>query len=177
MQFELEQMRALHVAKGLPVRGEPPDKAIAAPETIAMRRTLRIMTDGLIHTGMLEGSALHTAHGIAATMMAAVGPLVALGLVPTFEEFLLAAKEMVEAAREPMDKGLAGHDWERVRIGAATLGIVCMGLCHALDMPYQEIFREMVDAQRENRPDNVEEILIATGILTPPAANDEDAPQ
>lgn len=171
MNREIEWVRALHLKAGLPVRGEPPEKSIAAPETMAARRALRTMSDGL-RQAMSSSLPVNTARGIGATMIAAAGPLVAFGLEPTFEEFLDGAQELIVEARKVMDDGLTAHDWAAVKKGACMLGTVCMGISSALSFPYEHILAEIIKSQMEERPDSIAAVLIAAGIALP-AANDE----
>lgn len=175
MKHEMDKVRALHVARGLPVPDQPPKhSAELALQVLSIRRSVRMMSDGLINEGLLSSSALETARGIAATMVAASGAMVALGIEPTLEDFVLAAKELVEDARIVLDKGVHSHEWDQARIGTVMLGIVCMGIAAALGIPYHEVFDELVAAQTENREDATDKILMRCGILR--AANDPEVP-
>lgn len=173
MNHEIERVRALHAAKGLPVPERPPeagkDLALAV---LSIRRSVRVMSDGLINDGLLSSSAVDTARGIGATMIATSGAMVSLGQHPEISDFVVAAKELLEDARLVLDKAVHAHEWDQARIGAVMMGVVCMGIASSLSIPYHEVFDEMVAAQLDHREDTVEIILQRCGVLA--AANDAE---
>lgn len=173
MKQEIEWMRAFHLKRKLPMRGEPPKDDLLSAETISMRRTLRTMSDSLLSEGLGKADAVQTARAIAATVMAATGPLVALGLEPDFEDFTKACRALVTESRDVLDKGLTAHDWEQVKLGSTMLGLVAMAICAATSIPYHHVLNELILSQMENRPDSIEDMLVQAGVIEKGASNDE----
>lgn len=151
---------------GAPLLAAPPGPLTRVKESdlATLRRSVRSVTDKVIHDALLSSNVTGVASGLASTMLSVGAVLGQLSLEPDVEDFVYAAKELLEDARIPFDKGLKGSEWGDVRIGSVMLEIVCRGISSVLNLPYEAVLAEMHRAQMEQLR------LIADGTVTPDSA-------
>jgi hypothetical protein len=177
MKYEIDMARAQHIFFSIPQRSKPDEPPVTADEVIARRRSLRMVTDGLIHTAFLNGDVVQLMEAIVETMTATAGTCVQFGIEPDISDFLLAGKDLVEDARVLLDKAILVREYDQVKIGAAMLQCVCAGVCGILGLPYKDAMAmahsRYLDADKPSRED-FEALLEARGFkLNEEASNDE----
>lgn len=136
MKFELDVLRP-HV-KAL-------DQQPAKADYDYLRRSLREVTDETIRTALLANSRPALSRASAQTMLTVASTLLCLRLEePQLEDFVVAARELVELARKSMDRGLQTADGAGTVTGAVMLEIAARGICACVSIPYEEAFRAEV---------------------------------
>ena len=185
MRFEIALVTEQHKKLGLPVHTGVYD-GIQPPETLAVRRAVRIATDEFIQHGLYVNDFVALAIKLGELQTANAGACLLTGVTPTVEDFIVAARELIEDARVLPDKALQMRppEWEQLRIGVCMLEIVCHGICGVLGMPYKPIFEALHKAFTEGHPPavlelTIRDILRKAGLPiadgTPSAANDPEA--
>ena len=152
MKKELEYATEfLSKIPGAPILTVPPDPTtrVSDIDLARLRRSTRTAIDQVIHHALLSSNIVGLASGLASSMLTVGAVLSQLSLEPDVEDFVYAAKELLEDARIPFDKGLKGSEWGDVRIGSVMLEIVARGVCAVLNLPYEEVLDEMHRAQME----------------------------
>ena len=181
MKFETDLARAQHAYYSIPTREKPDDPIVTAQEVIARRRSLRMVTDDLIHKAFLNGDVVTLMRSIVETMTAVGGTCAQFGIQPDISDFLLASKDLVEDARVLLDKGIGVREWDQVKVGAAMMQCVVGGMCAILNLPYRAAM-EMAHTKYLNAENPTHEdfrdLLIAHGFnqLRVEAANDDEPP-
>lgn len=151
MQFELDLLRE-HVCP-MP---EDSDGRDAAKE---LRKIVREATDRTIHEALLVSSRQSLALFSAGTMVAVATTLLTLRQEPEVEDFVYAAKELIEDARQVMDKGLHQNEMKDVKIAAVMLEIVTRGICALMDIPYEELFKELHRVRLAGEDPDIEKLV------------------
>jgi hypothetical protein len=176
MKYEIELARAQHLFYAIPQRTKPDEPPVTADEVIARRRSLRMVTDSLIHTAFLNGDVVQLMEAVVETMTATAGTCAQFGIAPDISDFLLAGKDLVEDARVLLDKGINVREYDQVKIGAAMLQCVCAGVCGILGLPYRDAMAmahsRYLDADKPSRED-FEALLECRGFKLTGASNDE----
>ena len=145
MKFEMDLVAENHKLFGVPIRDKFPDgkNPVTDEERALRRRLIREETDETINEGLLASSLVKLADGIADSMVVTAGTLVQYGLDPTEEDFIHAAKELIEDARGALDKGLMFRQASNIKVGAVMLQLVCYGIAYTLNIPYHDVFKEV----------------------------------
>ena len=156
MRFEMELVKQQHQAHDLPVRDKFIEAEVKTEELISRRRVIRLETDNLIHEALLTNDILKLATATGTVMTVTAGVCVQLGIEPTLEDFLTAAKELIEDARVPVDKGLHQREWRDAIVGAVMLEIVCRGICAVVSIPYKDVFELLHNAYLKGEQPDIE---------------------
>ncbi len=153
MQYETTLVAQQHQKYGLPIRtataGQPPAMPQpAALEVLAMRRNVRQGTDVLMKA-LFAGDPVQLLKSMCDAMHTISTACVQLGIEPALKDFVYAAKELLEDARIPFDKGLHVKEWDQAIVGVAMIEIVCAGVAYCLNMPYVQAFAIMHEGRME----------------------------
>lgn len=136
------------------------------------RKRLREVTDALIHDALLVDQLPELVRLSAETMCTVAETLLIFEIEPDVRDLVEATQALIEDSRAVMDKGLLLRSWETVRCGAVMLELVVRGLCATLSVPYDEVLAEVHRARLANENPRIREILIAAGLMKPPAVED-----
>ncbi len=134
MKYELDLVKP-HVE---PLAEDAPTEQVRL-NVLSCRKNIREEADRLIHDALLCSDLLKLAEYSADVMLATAAALTRLRLEPTVEDFVYAAKELVEDARKIVDMGLQQRIDGDVRIGAVCLELVSRGICATLSVPYEKV--------------------------------------
>jgi len=185
MKFEIDLVTGQHTKLGLPVHTVVYD-GIQPQEALGIRRAVRIATDEFIQHGLYVNDFVALAIKLGELQTANAGACILTGVNPTVEDFIVAARELVEDARVLPDKALQMRppEWEQLRIGVCMLEIVCHGICGVLGIPYKQVFELLHRHYAEESTLDLElcmkEVLRTAGLPIKDdmaAANDPEAPK
>lgn len=141
MDYEIKLAKeAAEKSAGI-IRAEPPP-VLPTPEANMAQKRVRQASDNLMDalmTADLGAIAFSGTH----LQLATAGNLVRLGLEPTVEDLVNAARQLIDDARVPAFKGIAAREWDQVRVGSVMVEIVVRGIFTLLQVPYKEILDEV----------------------------------
>lgn len=142
MQREIELM--CHI---LEVPGGEPSKELIN----TVRKGLRQAADGLVHDALLKSDKPALEEHIHTLMRAVAGTVVYVAQRPEVEDFVYAAKSLIETGQHVMDKGLRFGHPEDIRIGAVMIQLACYGVCYALDFAYFERLNKDIENEKSRK--------------------------
>jgi hypothetical protein len=127
------------------ILGKTPDKdtRMGMRDIAMLRRIVRSITDRVIHEALMTSNLTGLASGLGSTMLDVATGLGHMRMEPEVNDFVTAAKELIEDARIPWDKGLKQMEFDDVRISAVMMEIVVRGIFSTLNLPYQQVIDEL----------------------------------
>lgn len=140
VKYEIDRCRAQHEVLGMPIRDSLGTDA-TAQEIVSRRKAVRVQTDRLIQHGIYSNDPVALVAELVLTMTALGSSCVQLGMEPQLNDMANAARELIEDARIPWDKGLQVRDLQQAAIGCAMLEIIVHGIAAVLSLPYAEVFQ------------------------------------
>lgn len=151
MIHELALARLIHEKHGIPI-SEKPVERIERDAGSAMRKALRMESDGLIHAGLMGRNTEEIAAGIGGTMTATAGALLQLGVNPGVPDLVAAAKELIEDARILLDNGITFSELDQIAVGAVALEVICRGIAATLSIPYRSVLEACTASYVDGKP-------------------------
>ena len=177
MRDEIAKARAQATFYSIPHREKPDEPPVSLAEMTARRRSLRMVTDDLVHAALLNGDVATLMNSICETMTAVGGTCAGLGIEPDVNDLLLAAKDLVEDVRVLIDRGIGVKEYDQIKIGCAMMEAVCIGISAVLGLPYREAMQlaheKYMNAETPGRDDFVA-LLIRHGFMIDERGADND---